>query len=141
MAVLLPAPLPYALDTPVFPFPALTTLAARATLGASRETVLACLLAARLATAVLPPYRLTAEQRQRRADAAAAWLDALALPDAVRPPLRALVEATGSRSPSEIGAALLAMRQAVAPVLDGPSAAELLALAERLTASPPAVTA
>lgn len=140
MAVLLPAPLPYALATPVFPFPALTTLAARATLGASRETVLACLLAARLATAVLPPYRLTPEQRQRRAAAAAGWLDALALPEAVRPALLALVEATASRPSPEIAAAVQAVREAAAPALDAPSAAELAALAERLSASPPVAT-
>jgi hypothetical protein len=134
--VLVPAPLPYALATPVFPFPALTTLAARATLGATRETVLACLMGARLSTALLPPYRLTGEQRLRRAAAAASWLDALALPDAVRPSLHALLAATGTATPAEVGAALEAVRRAAGWALDPQSSAELAALVRRLAPAP-----
>lgn len=135
--MLVPAPLPYALATPVFPFPALTALAARSALGDTRETVLACLVGARLASATLPPYRLTSEQRQRRAAAAASWLGALTLPDDVRPALATLFAAAASASPPELGGALIAMRCATARALDGPSSAELLALAERLGTAPP----
>ncbi|HEY0970409.1 MAG TPA: hypothetical protein VGE02_05480 [Gemmatimonadales bacterium] len=130
--MLVPAPLPYALATPVFPFPALTALAARSALGATRETVLACLQGARLAAATLPPYRLTADQRERRAAAAAAWLAALTLPDTARPALTRLFEAAGGAPAAELRDALLDVRAAAAEALDAQSGAELLALARRL---------
>ncbi|HEX5581594.1 MAG TPA: hypothetical protein VFX39_08465 [Gemmatimonadaceae bacterium] len=130
--MLVPAPLPHALATPVFPFPALTALAARSALGATRETVLACLLGARLAVATLAPYRLSAEPRARRAAAAVAWLAALTLPDAMRPALAHLFEAAAGAPATELGAALLEVRRVAAEALDVQSCAELLEVVRRL---------
>lgn len=137
--MLVPAPLPHALATPVFPFPALTALAARSSLGATRETVLASLVGARLAAATLAPYRLTPEQREGRAAAAVAWLAALTLPEGVRPALGRLFEAAGGASAATLREALLEVSVVAADALDAPSTAELLALAGRL--QPGAATA
>ncbi|MHB1225728.1 MAG: hypothetical protein ACYC2G_16995 [Gemmatimonadaceae bacterium] len=135
-----PASPPYGLAIPAFPFPALARLAGQAQLGETRETVLACLVAARLVLATLPPYRLQPDQRRSRSAAALAWLSALAVPAPVRPALTALYEATTDGAPS-VGPMLDALRDALraAPpgALDAASAAELdrlaLAVAEAVT--------
>jgi hypothetical protein len=113
-------------------------------LGETRETVLACLVAARLVVATLPPYRLQPDQRRSRAAAALAWLSALAVPAPIRPPLAALFEATGDGAPA-VGPMLDALRGALRAdptgALDAASAAELdrlaLAVAETVAATAP----
>lgn len=110
---------------PAFPLPALARLSAQAQLGSTRETVLACFLAARLVVATLPPYRLQGEQRRARADAAMAWLSALALPPAVRPALVALGEAASGEDPTATATALATLRVHAGDVLDDAAAAEL----------------
>lgn len=121
---------PYGLAPRSFAFAQLAGLTGRLPLGETRETVLACLLGARLVAAMVPPVCLAPEQRRARADAAAAWLAALALPDDVRPPLARLLEASAD-SVAAARAALLDVLQQV-PALDEPARAELEALAGRL---------
>ncbi len=130
-----PASPPFGLAAPVFPFPALARLAGLAQLGESRETVLATLLGARLAVATMLPYRLPDEQREERARAALAWLDAINLPATTRPALVTLFEAAGKGRPLTIAAALDNLRAHAADALDEASDAELQRLTLALTKS------
>lgn len=135
-----PASPPYGLAVPAFPFPALARLAGQAQLGETRETVLACLVAARLVVATLPPYRLQPDQRRSRAAAALGWLGALAVPASIRPALGALYEATAS-APAVAPALrtlLDALRADPAGALDAPSMTELDQLAIAATRAAPA---
>lgn len=139
-----PASPPYGLAVPAFPFPALARLAGQAQLGETRETVLACLVAARLVLATLPPYRLLPDQRRTRAAAAIAWLSALAVPAAIRPALGTLLGATGDGAPAVAGP-LAALREALrtdaAGALDAAAAAELDRLAASVAAAAAAADA
>jgi hypothetical protein len=67
---------PYALDTPVFAFAAIVTLAARAPLGGTREIALATFVTARMAADVADGA-LDGEARQARAASARRWLSTL----------------------------------------------------------------
>ena len=128
-----PPPPPYGLlATPTMPFPALAALAGRAPIGETRETVLACLLAARLVRGTLPPYALTAEARRARAAATAGWLAALALPAAARPALLACCELSASGPTPALERALHALTIVAAPALDDAAASELTALRRSL---------
>lgn len=128
--------LPYGLvTTPRFPFPALAAETRAAALGGPREVALACLQGARLAVATLPPYALSAEQRRRRAEAALAWLTALALPAELRPPLVALYTAATRDASPALRDALLALSAAAEGALRPAATAELVALADAVHAS------
>jgi len=139
-----PAPVPPppygVVGVPAFRFRALAALAARTPPGEGRETALACLMGARLASATLPPYRLGAEQRHARAADARPWLATLALPAGVREAVARLMDGTGDDPPAAASLAAL-LRQAMdaaGPLLDDAARAELTALARALDAASPA---
>jgi hypothetical protein len=124
---------PYALDAPAFPFRALAALAGRAQLGGERETVLGCLMGARLAEGMLPPYSLSASVRATRAAGARAWLSSLALPAGMRTPLAKLMDATGGEDRRAVAVALGRVADAASGPLDAAARQELERLAQRLT--------
>lgn len=136
-----PTPPPYGLRAvPAFPLPALAALAGRSSLGGARETVLACLLAARLALALLPPEPLSDASRRARAQGTLEWLAATAVPPAVRDAASAVAEASTrapDAAPPALAAALRALAPAAAAALDDPAMAELTALADALAATGP----
>jgi hypothetical protein len=124
---------PYALSTPVFPFPHLAGLAGRAPIGGAREVALACFVAARLASdcAAESPDRVESG-RSARSAGARGWLGTLALPAAVRGPLLRCVESTAEGSPRMIGEELAQVAAAGAAYLDPGSRTELESLAAAL---------
>lgn len=75
---------PYALASTGFPLRALAALASRAALGGPREVLLAAMQAARLVEGAVGPHPLPDSLRRARANAARAWLAALALPTTSR---------------------------------------------------------
>lgn len=114
--------------------------AGRAPLGGAREAGLACYVAARLASGLLPPLVLSDEDRAARATAARQWLASLAMPAALRVPVTRLMDATKAPAAADqgparhtVGAALVTVADAAASYLDGPSQAELRALAALLS--------
>lgn len=123
---------PYALVPPVFRFRALAALAGRASLGGERETALAVLMAARLASAMLPPDSLPLEARSERAQAARTWLSSLALPAGVRPALVRVVEASAGESADAVAASMERAVEGVTRLLDPPSTTELAMLVRAL---------
>lgn len=139
----LPAP-PYALAPLRFPFRALAAQVGRGALGGERECGLACLMAARLASALLPASRLPAPLRLARASAARGWLAALALPAALRIPVARVVDASAGDDTLRLAQNIRVLAIAAAQWLDTPSRAELERLALTLGAEPtggsPAVT-
>lgn len=127
-----PALPPYTVARIHFPFRALAAQAARARLGGEREVVLACLMAARLASAAMPEYALPIEVRATRARAARTWFASLALPDAVHPAVERLVDASARDARGEIATALRGVATASARYLDAPSKRELEQLTRAL---------
>ncbi len=124
---------PYALTTPVFPFPHLASLAGRAPIGGAREVALACFVAARLASDCGTGSPELAEAgRAARSAGAKGWLATLALPPIVRAPLVRCMESTADGSPATIGHELAQLALAGAAYLDPGSRAELDALAASL---------
>jgi hypothetical protein len=130
-----PAAPPYGLVTPLAPCRALTALAARATPGGQRESLLACLTGARLALGLLPPLLLAEDVRRARAAAAHAWLGALGLPAAQAGAAARLFEATTGPATQGAAGALRALATAVSAALNTAAAAELEALARLLDPS------
>jgi hypothetical protein len=124
---------PFALASIHFPFPALAGLAGRLPLGGGREVALAVLTTARLATVLLPPESLPAEERQARAAAARVWLASLALPAPLRVPLARAIDASATGA-APAAAALRALSAAATAYLDGGAALELDRLVRRLAA-------
>jgi hypothetical protein len=122
----------YALAEPVFPFPALVAAAGRATLGGPREIALACLMSARLASALVGGLHLSAEQKKDRADRARHWVGALSLPVGIRAAALAVVDATGRGDIDAAGAGLDRLLAASATTLDQSSRSELNTLGDRL---------
>jgi hypothetical protein len=124
-------PLPFALETLRFPFPALASLAGRLPLGGGREVALASLLAARLALSVSAADALPPADRAARAAAAKVWLASLALPAATRVPFARCVESS-TGTPLQVAGALRSLVAAAGAHLDGPSVQELERLARQL---------
>ncbi|MFN5581180.1 hypothetical protein [Gemmatimonas sp.] len=124
-------PLPYAVESLRFPFPALATLAGRLPLGGGREVALAALLVARLSQGVASGEALPPADRATRATAAKVWLASLALPAATRVPFARCVEATTGTT-LQVAGALRALVAAAGAHLDGPSVQELEKLARQL---------
>jgi hypothetical protein len=124
--------LPYALSTPTFPFRALVTLASRLPLGGERELALATLMAARLASGLLPSPGLSASGREGRAAGARVWFATLTLPAAVRAPIARLVSAAEEADPARGAAALTEVAAAAGTVLDRAARAELSAVVAAL---------
>jgi hypothetical protein len=129
--------LPYSLASPTFPFRALAALTGRLPLGGERELALATLMAARLASAAVPPHQLSAPARHSRAAGARVWFSTLTLPAAVRAPIARLLEATVQDDAATIASALTEVVTAAAPVLDRPARAELAGLVGALEAATP----
>jgi hypothetical protein len=127
--VIVPQP-PYALEPTPFRFPALASLAGRASLGGDREVVLATYLAARLAHDALPHRELTLELRAERAASAKTWLATLALPATTRSAIVALIEASGGDS-AAVAPAIRGVLGATTNRLDRASRAELERLADQ----------
>lgn len=125
---------PYSLEPTTFPCPALASLAGRAPLGGSREIVLGCFLAARIASdATASAGGLTAEQRATRAREAVAWLSTTAIPSNVRVALGRLIEATAgdaAAARAAIAAAVDSVITVTAGQLDPAARLELARLAQ-----------
>jgi len=124
-------PLPFALETLRFPFPALASLAGRLPLGGGREVALASLLTARLSLNVGASDPLPPADRASRAAAAKVWLASLALPATTRVPFARCVEST-TGTPLQVAGALRSLVAAAGAHLDGPSVQELEKLARQL---------
>ena len=127
-------PLPYALDSLRFPFPALAALGGRLPLGGGREVALAALMAARLAQGVTTGESLPAADRVARASAAKVWLASLALPAPTRTPFTRCVDAT-TGTPLQVAGALRTLVAATSAHLDSASIQELERLARVLAGS------
>ncbi len=89
-------------------------------------------MVARLAVALLPGTLLPLGARVARAAAARTWLASLALPAPLRAPLNKVIESTREDVSSAVAAALVTVADVAASYLDGPSLAELRALAAQL---------
>ena len=127
-------PPPYTLATPTFAFRQLAGLASKAALGGPRETALATLIAARLASGSAPPLALAPAIRQARADSARAWLSSVALPAPVRSAVAKLVDASAGTDDRLIGTALAKVTDVTAPVLSKGARLELDRLASKFGA-------
>lgn len=124
---------PYALSTPVFPFPHLAGLAGRAPIGGAREVALACFVAARLAAEFgLEVADAADPARAARVAGAKGWLSTLALPAEVRGPLIRCMESTAQGPARAVGQEVAALAAVGAGYLDGGSRAELETLAAAL---------
>ena len=119
---------PYALEPTPFRFPALASLAGRASLGGEREIALATYLAARLAHDALAEREIAQEIRAERAASAKTWLSTLALPAATRGALAALIEASGANG-TGVAPAIRGVLTATTNRLDRASRTELERLA------------
>ena len=124
-------PPPYALTAPTFAFRSLASLAARAALGGPRETALATLIAARLASGAAPPVALAPPLRIARAVAARLWLSSVALPAPVRAAIGKLVDASAGNDDRMILASLAKVTDVTAPMLTRGARSELDRLAAR----------
>lgn len=92
-ALLAHAP-PHALAPVGFPMRSLAALAARAALGGPREVILAAMQAARMVEGAVGLHPLPESLRRARAQAARAWLSALALPVPSRLVIARVIEAS-----------------------------------------------
>lgn len=125
-------PPPFALAVPAFSFRALAGLAGRAPLGGARETALATLIAARLASGTVPPLVLASPFRVARAEAARLWMSSVALPAPVRHAIAGLLDASAADDPAALCAALAKVADVTAPQLDRAARLELDRLATRI---------
>ncbi|MGV3708651.1 MAG: hypothetical protein ACO1Q7_07400 [Gemmatimonas sp.] len=124
--------LPYSLRELAFPFPALAALAGRLPLGGGREIALAALTAARLASSMIGPEPLPADERTTRAAAARTWVASLALTSAMRAHFTRCYESTAS-TPAAAASTVRSLLSVINANLDGPASQELDRLARRLT--------
>lgn len=122
----------FALATPHFRFRALASFAGRASLGGDREVAMACLVAGRLASGMLPPFDIPHADAKSRSAAARQWLSSLSLPAAIRTPLAQVADAVASGNPATAAAAIERMLVAVSRNIDEASAGELRALVVEL---------
>ncbi|MBX9928025.1 MAG: hypothetical protein K2X99_03855 [Gemmatimonadaceae bacterium] len=125
-------PAAYTPDAPTFPFRALAEMAGTAPMGGARETALATLAVARLASRAAPPFPLAAAIRAQRADAARQWLASLPLGLTVRSALGALLSASARDDAAAMGVAIRAVMDVTAQSLDRGARSELERLAKRL---------
>ena len=126
-----PSP-PFAVVPAAFRFPALAVLAGRLPIGAGRETVLAALLTARVATGSLPAHHVSQATRATRAAAAKQWLTAMCPDPKVRAACAALADSTAEDDPSGVARALQRVMEVTATYLDLGARSELAALASEL---------
>jgi hypothetical protein len=125
----------FALATPRFRFRALAAFAGRASLGGDREVAMACLVAGRLAAAMLAPYSITPSDSKARSVAAKQWLASLSVPATVRATLVNLADAVASGSRTAAAAALTVILTVAAHSMDEASASELRAVIDDLSPS------
>jgi hypothetical protein len=128
-----PAP-PLTLATSTLPVRAVALLAARASLGGPRETLLGVLQAARMVDGAVGPQALPGSLRRSRASAARAWLASLSIPAAVRSTLARAIDATAADDRPELAAAWNDVVQFATPSLDHPARNELRRISARLAA-------
>lgn len=93
---------------------------------------LACLTAARLASALLPPLSLPVEDRTARAERARYWLSSLAMPQPARMALMRSIDATGGGDAAVAGDLIAEVATYLTGHLDAAASAELVALAAEL---------
>jgi hypothetical protein len=126
----------FSLATPRFRFRALAACAGRASLGGDREVAMACLVGARMASSMLPPYSIAAVDAKVRSASAKQWLSSLSLPASVRSALTHLADTVASGDKTRAGEALSKLTAAAAHQIDEASAAELRALVTDLAPQP-----
>jgi hypothetical protein len=127
----------FALVTPVFRFRALATLSGRASLGGDRETLVACLQLGRLCAGILPPYELSREVVLERTENTKQWLSSLAIPSGIRSTAFGIFGALSGLDRARCAIAFTDLVKAAQGQLDEASRAELNALLQELSASPP----
>ena len=127
----------FALAIPRFRFRALASFAGRAALGGDREVALACLVAGRLAAALLDPYSIAPADFRARSTGAKQWLASLSLPAGVRAALAQLADAVAAGERSAVAAALTKVVSAAGHNIDEASAGELGAVVSELSAQVP----
>lgn len=123
----------FSLATPRFRFRALAACAGRASLGGDREVAMACLVGARMASAMLAPYSIPLMDSRSRSAAVKQWLASLSLPPAIRSALGHLADTVSSGDRKAAGEALLKLTGAAAHQIDEASASELRTLVADLT--------
>lgn len=123
---------PYAPSRASFPCPRLLALAARATLGGARESLLGAVMAARLAESMCRPYPVEGAARRTRAEAARLWLGALTLPAKTRTALLRAFAATAADDGASAADALVQVMEVTAPHLDRGARSELVRLSDEL---------
>jgi len=123
----------FSLATPRFRFRALAACAGRAPIGGDREVAMACLVGARMASSMLPPFSISSTDSKLRSAAAKQWLSSLSLPVTVRTALTRLAETVSSGDRAATGDALSKLTGAAAHQIDEASATELRALVTDLT--------
>lgn len=95
---------------------------------------MAVLAISRLATGLVTPGELPAEERQSRAAGARVWLASLALPAALRVPLTRAVDASATTA-LPMATALRTVASAAGPYLDGAASLELDRLVRRIVST------
>jgi len=119
----------FALATPRFRFRALAAFAGRASIGGDREIAMACLVAGRLAAAMIPPLSISPSDTKTRSSAAKQWMASLSLPAAIRNAVNQVADAVVMANPVATSAAIERLIGAVAGRIDDPSVGELHSLA------------
>jgi hypothetical protein len=128
----------FALVTPRFRFRALASFAGRASIGGEREVALACLVAGRLAAAMLEPFDLTPADAKARSMCAKQWIASLSLPAGFRTALAEIPDAVASGNRARAASALSTACQRSEGNLDEASVAELRMLVTELREQSPA---
>jgi len=126
-----PSP-PLALSAPGFPLRSIAQLAARASLGGPRETLLGVMQAARLIDGVVGAHPLPDSLRRTRAAAARTWLAAIAMPAAARQAIGRTIDASADNDRVALSEAWTDVVQVATPALDGGSRFELRRISARL---------
>lgn len=116
---------PFALAAPGFPLRSLAALASRAALGGPREVLLAAMQAARMVEGAAGPHPLPESLRRARANAARAWLAALALPNASRLTIARAIEVSAGGEREALAQAWEAVVTLITPAADLGTRAEL----------------
>lgn len=127
---------PYTLAGAGFPLRALASLAARSPLGGPREVLLAAIQAARMVEGAAGLHPLPESLRRSRANAARAWMSALALPAASRQVIGRAIECSAGSDRQALMHSWEAVADLVTPGVDLASRAELRRLTLMLAQSP-----
>jgi hypothetical protein len=128
---------PFAPARASFPCPALLSLAARATLGGARESLLGAVMAVRLVEGLRSPHLLPAPAREARAEGARQWLGALTLPAKARTALLRAYATSAADDLQSAADAMAAVTEVTSPHLDKGARLELVRLADALRAEAP----